>query len=153
MPSVNDFSASGRIIQKSEDGREVVFRPARTTYELFFACPGYDGPIDVPVEARLRVSARKVYSVPSGGNFVAPIFGPPRTIQGRVLFADETQLVVHAGTPFVVELPPGQSAIDLNAGAIAVGSLVNVVALPGAAFELVSAGAAGVEGEPVRTRS
>ncbi len=33
----------------------------------------YDGPTNTPVEAVVRVAARKVWTVPSGGNFVAPI--------------------------------------------------------------------------------
>jgi hypothetical protein len=93
-----------------------------------------DVPLNKPVELRIRVQARKVYTVPSGGNFVAPIFGPPKTIQGRVRWADESgqRLVVHAGVPVLVELPPADSGIDLDEGPITVGRMVNVVALPGA---------------------
>ena len=98
----------------------------------------YDGPIDEPLEAVLRVSARKVYTVPSGGNFISPIFGPPRIVQGRVKYADESRAIVHAGATFVVDLPPADSAIDLDNGRIAVGSMINVIALPGATIELVN---------------
>ena len=63
--------------------------------------------------------------------------GPPKIIQGRVRFADARQLVLHAGVPIVVELPSGDDAIDLGNGPIAAGSLVNVVAMPGATFEAV----------------
>jgi hypothetical protein len=84
----------------------------------------------------IRVVARKVYTVPSGGNFINPIFGPPRTIQGRVRALDGGSMVVQAGMPVHVELPAEASAVELANGPIAVGSLVNVVALPGATFEL-----------------
>src|SRR5690348_13729162 len=138
MPSLNDFPARGRLTEKRERG--VVFKPTGTTYEMFLETSApYDGPLNQLVEALLRAAARKVYTVPSGGNFVAPIFGPPRTIQGRVKLIDGNQLVVHAGTTFVIELPARDSAIDLNNGGVAVGALVNVMALPGVTFELLGA--------------
>jgi hypothetical protein len=76
-----------------------------------------------------------VYTVPSGGNFIQPIFGPPRVIQGRVRGGDEKQIVVHAGVPMTITLPADALAIDLARGPIAVGSMVNVIAMPGATAE------------------
>jgi hypothetical protein len=92
--------------------------------------------VNKPIQAIVRVTARKVYTVPSGGNFIAPIFGPPRTLQGRVLYADDKALVIHAGLPVVVDLPSSETAIDLDNGQVTVGTMVNVVALPGARFAL-----------------
>jgi hypothetical protein len=141
MPSVTDFLARGRVSEKRERG--VVFKPTGTNYELMLetAAP-YDGPLNEPLEAILRATARKVYTVAAGGNFVAPIFGPPRIIQGRVKSIDGNQMVVRAGTNFLIELPARDSAIDLNNGSVAVGAMVNVAALPGATFELLRAGSA-----------
>jgi len=138
MPSLTDLPARGRVSEKRD--RAVVFKPTGTTYELLLETSApYDGPMNVPVEAILRATARKVYTVPAGGNFVAPIFGPPRTIQGRVKRMEGNQMVVHAGTSFVIELPNRDSAIDLNNGSVTVGSLVNVSAQPGATLELLGA--------------
>lgn len=142
MPKVTDFPARGRVSEKRERG--VVFKPTGTNYELILetAAASYDGPINEPLEAILRATARKVYTVPAGGNFVAPIFGPPRIIQGRVKLIEGNHIVVRAGTNFVIELPARDSAIDLNSGSISVGALVNVAALPGATFELLRTGSA-----------
>jgi hypothetical protein len=138
MPSLTEFPARGRVSEKRERG--VVFKPKGTTYELILEISApYDGPLNAPIEAVLRATARKIYTVPAGGNFVAPIVGPPRTIQGRVKLIEGNQIVVHAGTSFVIELPARDSAIDLNNGSVAVGSLVNVSAMPGATFELLGA--------------
>jgi len=87
------------------------------------------------VEVLIRVMARKVYTVPSGGNFVQPIVGPPRIIQGRVRHLDDRQLVVQASANFIVDLPAADSAIDLDNGLITLNTMVNVVALPGATLE------------------
>lgn len=137
MANLSDFPAKGRV-REAKPG-SVVFLPSNTNYELHLQTPGttYDGPVDEPIEAMIRLQARKVYTVPSGGNFIQPIVGPPRIVQGRVRHVEEGRLVVQAGTVFVVELPPSDDAIDLARGPIGAGSLVNVVALPGATFELL----------------
>ncbi len=135
-----EFPARGRV--KEAGNGKVVFNPAGTNYELHLEMAStYDGPINSPVEAVIRAKARKVYSVPSGGNFIAPIFGSPRTIQGRVRYIDRTSMVVQCGTMIVVEFPDDANAVDLHSGAIAESSLVNVVAFPGATFELLPASA------------
>jgi len=132
MTTALDLPAKGKVIENR--GETIVFQPAGTNYQLQLIVEGeaYDVPVDQPVECTIRVQARKVYSVPSGGNFIQPIFGPPRIIQGRVRWLDERHIVVQAGAPIVVQLPVEQDAMDLNRGPIAQGSLVNVVALPGA---------------------
>lgn len=129
------FPARGKVTQNKGDS--ILFAPTGTNYELQLRVPAgrYDGPVGTPIECVIRVQARKVYSVASGGNFIQPLFGPPRIIQGRVRALDDGRLVVHAGTPIVVDLPTDTAAIDLNRGAITVGSVVNVVALPGAGVE------------------
>jgi hypothetical protein len=44
---------------------------------------------------------------------------------------------VQAGAPIVVELPSADSAYDMTNGHLAAGSLVNVMAMPGARLELL----------------
>jgi hypothetical protein len=130
--SVMDYPARGKVTEAKAGS--VVFNPTGTNYLIHLAADAYSGPLNQPISATLRVTARKVYSVPSGGNFIAPIFGPPRILQGRVLYAGENTLVIHAGTPVVVDLPSAETAIDLDSGRIAVGMMVNVVAMPQARF-------------------
>jgi hypothetical protein len=132
MAGIMDYPARGKVTE-IKDGA-VVFNPAGTNYLMRLAADSYAGPVNKPISATLRVTARKVYTVPSGGNFIAPIFGPPRTLQGRVLFAADNILVIHAGTPVVVDLPSAETAIDLDNGRITVGTMVNVVAMPQARF-------------------
>ncbi len=141
MAKASDFPAIGVVLEKKADDLSVVFRPRETTYEIELLAKNYDGPIGQRVEGHIRLSARKVYTVPSGGNFISPIFGTPRIVQGRVKSLDEKEMVVQAGTPVIVELPKEESAYDLVRGDLTVGSLVNVVALPGARFELAAVGA------------
>lgn len=134
---MSELTASGRIVA-AQNG-SVTFKPANTRYELQLDLRGgpYAGPIDVPVRGIIRVKARKVWTVPAGGNFVAPILGTPRTIQGRVRQATERVLVIQAGTTIHVEMPASDVAVDLCSGPITVGAMVNVAAMPGASFEWV----------------
>ena len=132
------FAGPGKVIAVKD--ALAVFAPRGTSYELHLKLPGggqYAGPTNTPVDAVIRVTARKVWTVPSGGNFISPIMGPPKIIQGRVKQVSESQLVVHAGANFVVDLPTKDSAIDLPSGAIQVGHMVNVTALPGATLEII----------------
>ena len=138
MPiNASEFATHGKIIAVNDGA--VVFAPRGTTYELSLKTSGkYDGPVNTPIEAVIRVTGRKVWTVPSGGNFVTPIMGPPKIIQGRVRAVDEQAIVVHAGATFIVDLPAAENAIDLPDGPITLGNMVNVTALPGATFELAT---------------
>jgi hypothetical protein len=137
MPSVTDFVAKGKVT--SVNGGMIVFTPTGTNYELHLvAGKDYSGPVGVPVEGWIKVQGRKMLTVPSGGNFIAPIFGPPKTIQGRVKYVDEKNVVIFASTNIIVELPGENSSIDLNDGQIAVGRMVNVIVFAGATFELAT---------------
>jgi hypothetical protein len=113
----------------------VVFNPTGTRYEFRLA-GSFKGEPNTPVKCKIRVKARKVYTVPSGGSFVSPIYGPPRIVQGQVRSADNRTLVVQAAEcSFHVELPAEESGIDLDDGPIYAGRLVNVVCEPGARVE------------------
>ena len=139
MPTATDFPTPGKVIAVN-DG-VAVFRPRGTTYEMQLKLAGAGGAaptLNVPVEAIIRVQARKVWTVPSGGNFLTPISGPPKIVQGRVKYADGKQIVVHAGATVLVDLPATDTAVDLPNGPITVGAMVNVTALPGATVEFIT---------------
>jgi hypothetical protein len=131
-----EFTSRGKIL--SIDAGHVVFCPAGTNYQIKLLTPEpYAGPAATSVEVTLQATARKMWTVASGGNFVAPIFGPPRIVQGRVKWLDQNTLVVHAGPTFHIALPAADSAMDLTHGGIGVGSLVNVALMPGATLNRV----------------
>ncbi len=136
MSSFNDFPAKGKIL--AVQNGKAVFNPAGTNYELHLI-PG-DEPITTPsaspIHILIRAKARKIWTVPSGGNFITPLFGPPKIIQGRVLYADSRHLVLQAGAPIVLELPADDSAFDLANGPIALGAIVNATVQNGSVYQL-----------------
>jgi hypothetical protein len=133
MTTAIDNTASGKVTEVREG--LVIFNPVGTSYELNLVRPGYLGQLNKPVTGVIRIKARKIYTVPSGGLFITPIFGPPRIIQGRIRALDEKSMVMHAGTNLVIEFPQDDAAFDLVNGPLSVGKLANVVAWPGATFE------------------
>ncbi|MCC6424892.1 MAG: hypothetical protein IT447_15575 [Phycisphaerales bacterium] len=137
MASETDFPARGKVTGIN-DGR-IVFAPVETTYELHLE--GAKGAAikaeSTIIQGLIRVTARKIWTVPSGGSFVVPIFGPPRIVQGRVRWASDNRIVLQAGVPIIVELPADPDAFDLVNGPIVLGAMVNVTCLPGATFEPV----------------
>ena len=139
MPSATQTPARGKITA-IQDGL-VTFNPANTNYELRLrVAPGFTAPLNTPVDVVIRVKARKVWTVPSGGAFISPIAGPPKTIQGRLRQASDTELVIHAGTTIVATLHPTDTAVELPDGPMsALNNLVNVTAYPGGTLELVAA--------------
>lgn len=136
MATATAFYASGKVTLV-KDGK-IIFAPTGTNYELELVCPKYAGPVNKPVRGTVRVKARKVWTVPSGGNFITPISGPPKIIQGRVRSLDARTLVVQAGTTITVDLPDEDIVFDLANGAIAEAVMVNVTAFAGGTFELVN---------------
>jgi hypothetical protein len=88
------------------------------------------------LSATIRAKARKIYTVPSGGGFITPLFGSPRIIQGRAVYVSDSLVVIRAGCPIVIELPKADDALDLEEGPISAGSIVNAVVFPGTRFEL-----------------
>jgi hypothetical protein len=136
MSVATEYAAKGKITEVREN--LVVFCPNNTNYQLHLISEEgrYTGPTNEPVEVVVKGVARKMWTVVSGGNFISPIFGPPRIVQGRVRYADERVLVIQAGALITIELPSSDMAIDLTNGPITVGSLVNATVMPGATFHI-----------------
>ena len=136
-PGADDTAAGrGRVLERRGDD-VVLFQPRHTSYELHLVSPGLDREVGKSVRAVVRAEARKVYTVPSGGNFVVPIMGTPRIVQGRVLeVRGEHEIVLQAGATVAVTMPADPHAIDLGNGPIEAGAIVNAVLLPGARLEV-----------------
>src|SRR5947209_20107139 len=72
MASVSDFPARGKIIAMQD--RALVFAPLDTNYELRLEAEGSleGAKLGMITDALIRLGARKIWTVPSGGNFVEP---------------------------------------------------------------------------------
>ncbi len=82
----------------------------------------------------IKAQARRVDVVRTGGQFVEPVMGRPRIVQGRVVEVNASPngpgtLTVLAPMPILLKLGELQ-----HAGQFKIGDLVNTHTLPGATF-------------------
>jgi hypothetical protein len=80
----------------------------------------------------IRVDARRVDIVNTGGKYIEPVYGRPRRVQGRVVSWDDASstLVVDAGVPIHLELQDDRQAPSQ----FGKGTLVGCDVLDGATF-------------------
>lgn len=75
-------------------------------------------PVTTPVGKRIlgtiRVQARRVDTVHTGGRYVEPVYGRPRRVQGSVIAADTATrtIVIDAGFPIHCELTDARQRAD-----------------------------------------
>lgn len=109
--------ARGVLDAQSEGS--IVMRIPGTDYQLRL---GVYKPVAVEIGKRLvgtiRATARKIDSVGSGGEYIEPVYGEPRRIQGSVLAIDgaDQTIVVKACVPISVKVGAGQRADQFEAG-------------------------------------
>lgn len=104
---------------------------ANTSYVLYLLPTG-------PVKAQpgdkvfgtISARARRVDKVPSGGQFVEPVIGRPRRVQGRVVAKEADKIVVDAGVPIHCSLTDGRQ----HAADFPIGDMVSFDVLDGASF-------------------
>ncbi|HYE61058.1 MAG TPA: hypothetical protein VD997_03600 [Phycisphaerales bacterium] len=109
----------------------IVFGVPNTSYQLHLVPTS---PISTPVGKRLvgtiRVQARRIDVVGTGGQFVEPVFGRPRRVQGTVVRVEGGAVVVDAGVP--IHAVPTDSR--QRAEQFEVGQMVSFDAVAGGTF-------------------
>jgi hypothetical protein len=109
----------------------ITFEVPNTNYVLHLRPTGA---IATPPGKRLlgtiRVEARRIDVVTTGGKFIEPVMGRPRRVQGTVVRAEGGAVVVDAGVPVhLVPTDPRQNASQFEPG-----TLVGCDVLEGATF-------------------
>lgn len=82
------------------------------------------------VIGKIRMSARRIDEVKSGGRFLEPVFGRPRRVQGTVIAIESDAIVLNAGVPVWVQPTDARQ----SPGDFQVGQFVSFDALDGATF-------------------
>ncbi len=103
-----------------------------TDYRLHLSAAGPVGAkVGSVVRGRIEVHARRIDVTRAGGQFIDPVYGRPRIIQGRVVetVPESSMIVVRALVPLHVKVRPPQKPADFE-----IGALVNFSVDPGAVF-------------------
>jgi len=130
QPAVASNVVRGTLLD-SQPGRIVLGIPG-TDYRLHLtvAAPIH-AKVGRPITGRIDVHARRIDITRRGGQFIDPVYGRPRNIQGCVIETgpDRTTIVVKAAVPLHVRVQPPQKPTDFE-----VGSIVGFSVDPGATF-------------------
>jgi hypothetical protein len=123
--------AIARGILASADAAQVVISFPNTNYQLHLVPAA---PITTPVGKRIlgtiALQAKRIDTVGTGGEYIEPVYGRPRRVQGTVIRTQNGAVVIDAGVPIhVTPTDPRQSADQFQAG-----QLVSFDALAGATF-------------------
>lgn len=105
-----------------------------TNYELHLR-PAGDQAAPFPeigkrIIGTIKAQARRIDTVGAGGQYLEPVFGRPRRVQGTVTALKGDAVVIQAGVPIhCTPTAPGQKASDFE-----VGDFVTCAVLDGASF-------------------
>ncbi len=108
-----------KFIVESIENDLVTLKTPNANYRNTFKCSSAaDLVVGKWVSGRIHAPARKIDVVSEGGNYVEPLFGRPRRMQGLVLQQNpaENSLLVQTAYKTTVQLPPHQQASDYPAG-------------------------------------
>ncbi len=129
-PSPNDI-AEFRL--KSLESESAVFAIPGTDYRIELATSGLDASdVGTRVQGRVHGQAQRMHRTPAGGNFIEPLEGRPRIVQGTVIAVDpgRNEVLVDLVVPMRVAMFEGEHATTLSSG-----EMVNFYMEPGARFE------------------
>jgi hypothetical protein len=123
--------ARGELLSFGPSNAYIVMGVPNTSYQLHLVPTA---PINTPVGKRLigtiRLEARRVDAVGTGGQFVEPVFGRPRRVQGTVIAHVGGALVVDAGVPIHAKLTDARQKPE----DFPIGQMVGFDAVAGATF-------------------
>ncbi len=108
-----------------------------TQYHLHLVVdPGFEAAVGHRIKGRVHGKALRMHRAGAGGNFIEPLQGRPRIVQGTVLAVDPAanEVILDLVVPVRVAMQSGQSAT-----AFSTGDVVNFYMEPGTRFTAISA--------------
>jgi hypothetical protein len=109
----------------------IKFAVPNTSYEMYLIPQGaVTSEIGKRLVGVISAKARRIDVVDTGGQFLEPVFGRPRRVQGTVLRSENGAVVVDAGVPIHLTPTDARQAADQ----FTPGQLVSCDVMDGAAF-------------------
>jgi hypothetical protein len=123
--------ALARGILTASNSSHIILSIPNTSYELHLISTA---PITTPIGKRLigkiNLKARRIDTVGTGGQYVEPVMGRPRRVQGTVIRTENGAVVIDAGVPIhATPTDPRQSVDQFQPN-----QFVSFDAEPGATF-------------------
>ena len=108
-----------KFIVESIENDLVTLKTPNANYRNTFKCSSVaDLAVGKRIPGSIHAPARKIEAVSQGGNYVEPLFGRPRRMQGLVLKQNvaDNSLIVQTAYETNVQLPRQQQATDYSVG-------------------------------------
>ncbi len=133
MPTDIESRALARGILVELDDERLVLALPGTEYRLHLRPTVSAAEITTPpgkrISGTIRATALRMYTARAGGQFMEPIWGEPRIVQGTVLAVEAGRVLVDVTVPMWVTLQEGQDVSEL-----AEGQMVNFYVRSGTSF-------------------
>lgn len=116
-PAKNPNLARGVLVAKG--GEWIIVGVPGTGYEIRLGVLRQpDVEVGKKIAGTIRLDARRVDVVKTGGRYIEPLVGRPRRVQGDVVAVDSTNrtVTVNATVPIVAKLARGQSPDQFKSG-------------------------------------
>ncbi len=133
MTTTTQQSRHARGVLAAASPERVTISFPGTDYRLILAVyQSPSTPVGKKINGSIRVQAKRVDVVRTGGKYIEPLDGTPRRIQGEVVASDtgENTLTVNAGVPIICKLTDARQRADQ----FRIGELVSFEVNPGASF-------------------
>ncbi|HEY4328522.1 MAG TPA: hypothetical protein VGN88_02205 [Phycisphaerae bacterium] len=106
------------IVESVDNGIVTLAVPGFNYRNSFVLAGGAPVTAGMRVRGKIHAPAWKVDRVELGGNYVEPLFGRPRRMQGTILAVDaaKNELTVQVGYEATVKLPEKYKASDYKVG-------------------------------------
>jgi len=118
-PKVNKHEVCGIVTEQSDD--QITLSIPHTDYQFQLTMSSDSGSAEIGEKVFGRIEAKaggRIDVCQAGGNFIDPVYGRPRIMQGRVLSvsAGSDRLVIRAGVILHLTVKPPQRADQFEPG-------------------------------------
>jgi len=118
-PKVDEHDVCGLVTEL--DGDQITLSIPHTDYQFQLTMSSDSGSAEIGEKVLGRIEAKaggRIDVCQAGGNFVDPVYGRPRIVQGRVLSvsAGSDRLVIRAGIVVHLNVKPPQRADQFEPG-------------------------------------
>ena len=122
---------AANVPASTKEAAHIVVTFINTNYEMHLVPTT---PISTPIGKRLigtiTLQAKRIDTVGTGGQYIEPVYGRPRRVQGTVLRTEKNALVIDAGVPIHATLTDARQTLDQ----FQPGQFVSFDAVAGATF-------------------
>jgi hypothetical protein len=130
-PAIARGVLAANVPASTKEAAHIVVTFLNTNYEMHLIPTT---PITTPIGKRIlgtiKLQAKRIDTVGTGGQYIEPVYGRPRRVQGTVLRVENGAIIIDAGVPIHATLTDARQSLDQ----FQPGQFVSFDAVAGATF-------------------